>query len=333
MIQYTNFGTILKIENTAGQRPLPLTVSPADRHRTLAQLTSCIRENRQTVNTRLLTHGALLFRDFPVETATDFEFFTAAASDSLIEYNERSSPRTQIVNRVYTSTDYPASQSIFPHNELSYSMTYPLNLFFCCLKPATHGGETPLVDIRKVTHRISQGVQDRFRKKKWMYVRNFGDGLSLSWQAAFQTTDRTAVERYCKASNVDFEWKSENRLRTRQVRPAFIQHPRTDEWLWFNHATFFHVSTLGKTMYEVLTTEFAEKDLPNNTYYGDGSPIEDSVLEELRAIYQQETVIFPWQKGDVLMLDNVLTAHARASYSGPRTVCVAMAEPITRNDV
>jgi hypothetical protein len=68
-------------------------------------------------------------------------------------------------------------------------------------------------------------------------------------------------------------------------------------------------------------------DLPNNTYYGDGSPIESSVLDEIREAYRREAASFAWQEGDILMLDNMLVAHSRNPYVGRREVLVAMAEP------
>ena len=72
-----------------------------------------------------------------------------------------------------------------------------------------------------------------------------------------------------------------------------------------------------------------EEDLPTNTYYGDGSAIEPSVLAELQAAYQQEMVTFSWEKGDVLMLDNMLSIHARQPFVPPRKILVGMAEPYT----
>ena len=75
-----------------------------------------------------------------------------------------------------------------------------------------------------------------------------------------------------------------------------------------------------------MLAEFTEDDLPTNTYYGDGTPIEPSVLDELREIYRQETVAFPWEKGDVLMLDNMLAAHGRAPFVGTRKVLVGMTD-------
>jgi alpha-ketoglutarate-dependent taurine dioxygenase len=312
---------------------LPLAIRPQAGAPTLDAFTGWLRRNRDFVDRELVTHGALLFRGFPVTSVADFEKVTNAASDHLIEYSERSSPRSQVGNRVYTSTDYPASQKIFPHNEHSYAITYPLHLFFGCIQPAARGGETPLIDIRKVTSRISAPTRERFRQRGWMWARHFGGFMGLPWQTTFQTEDKRAVEEYCRRAKISHEWVDGDGLRTRQVRPVFATHPRTGETLWFNHLTFFHISTLDTALADVLRAQLAEEDLPNNTYYGDGAPIEPEVMEELRAAYEAETVSFPWQRGDVLLVDNMLTAHARGSYSGPRRVLVAMADPFTRTDI
>jgi alpha-ketoglutarate-dependent taurine dioxygenase len=312
---------------------LPLVIRPQAAAPTLDGFTGWLRRNRDFVGRALDAHGAVLFRGFPVASVADFENVTSAASDRLIEYSERSSPRSQVGDRVYTSTDYPASQKIFPHNEHSYAITYPLHLFFGCIQPAARGGETPLVDIRKVTRRISGPTRERFRQRGWMWTRHFGGGMGLPWQTTFQTEDKAVVEEYCRHAKISHEWVDGDRLRTRQVRPVFGTHPRTGETLWFNHLTFFHISTLDKVLRDVLTAQLAEEDLPNNTYYGDGAPIEPEVMQELRAAYEAEMVVFPWQRGDVLLIDNMLTAHARGSYSGPRRVLVAMADPVTRTDI
>ena len=289
--------------------------------------------NREFIQAHLLKHGGILFRNFDVNTAAEFGQFMRAVSDEVIQYRERSSPRHEVDDRVYTSTDYPASQSIFPHNEHSYSRVFPLKISFFCLRPADQGGETLIGDCRKVLRHISPDIRQRFVGKKWMYVRNFGDGFGLSWQQVFQTEDRATVERYCSQNMIEFEWKDGNRLRTRQVRPVVARHPATDETVWFNHATFFHVSTLNPTLREGLLAEFGEEDLPNNTFYGDGSPIEPVVLDNLRDAYLKEMIPIRWQKGDIVVLDNMLTAHARAPYAGTRKILVTMADPFTREDL
>lgn len=308
-------------------RLLPLVIRPAVSG---LSLLAWARNNRDFVETALLKHGGILFRDFNVKGPGEFEQFIAAVSDEVLEYRERSSPRLHVGGRIYTSTEHPADQSIFLHNENSYQATFPLKIFFYCVTPAASGGETPLADCRAVFRRIDPQVRQRFVEKKWMYVRNFGDGFGLSWQTVFQTADRSEVEAYCRAKGIGVEWKEHNRLRTRAVQPAVAMHPRTGEPVWFNHATFFHVTTLDAPTRDVLLAEFQPEDLPTNTYYGDGSPIEAAVLEQLREIYRREAVCFPWRENDILMLDNMLSAHGRAPYTGTRKVLVGMAEPCHR---
>lgn len=311
-------------------RKLPLVIEPAVDG---VDLVSWAEGQRELLGAWLVEYGGLLFRNFNVSSEEEFENFIGATSGSALEYKERSSPRSQVSGNIYTSTDHPPNQSIFLHNEHSYSRVYPLRIFFYCKIPAAKGGETPVADCRRMASRLSPGIRRKFEEKGYAYVRNFGDGFGLSWQTAFQTEDRATVEGYCATALIEYEWKAGDRLRTRQVRPAIIDHPETQDKVWFNHITFFHVTTLEPEIRDGLLAQFAEEDLPNNTYYGDDTPIEPEVLEELRSIYNTEKVVFPWQKGDVLMLDNVLTAHAREPFEGERKVLVGMAHPVERTDL
>lgn len=320
---------LIKAELMRPDVRLPLVIQPSIKG---ISLRTWAEANRDFIETRLLEHGGILFRGFDVNEANGFEHFIQQVSGELLEYRERSSPRSQVSGFIYTSTDYPASHSIFVHNENSYQKTFPLKIFFFCQTPAKQGGETPIADCRRIFLRVDPSIRERFIEKKWMYVRNFGDGFGLNWQTVFGTTDKPMVEEHCHRNGIIVEWKSGDRLRTRSILPLVERHPKTGEWCWFNHATFFHVSTLEPLIREALLEDFADKDLPTNTYYGDGSSIEPEVLEHLRDIYRQETVSFPWEQGDVLMLDNMLAAHGRAPYSGARKILVGMAEPITRAD-
>src|SRR5262249_42613829 len=173
----------------------------------------------------------------------------------------------------------------------------------------------------------------RFTQKGWMLVRNFGGGLSLPWQASFHTQDRSEVEAYCRQADIEFEWTGADSLRTRQVRPAIARHPQTGEMVWFNHILFWHISSLEPNVRDSLLALFKEEELPYNTYYGDGTPIETSAVEEIREAYRQEKVAFSWQRGDILMLDNMLTAHGRNPFVGERRVLAAMGEPNSNRGV
>lgn len=305
---------------------LPGVVSPALPGLDLAEWAG---GHRDLVEAHLHTHGALLFRGFGIHSAEALGPVVQALAGEPLPYSERSSPRSQVHGHIYTSTDHPPSESIFLHNEQSYNLTFPLRLVFCCVTAAPHGGETPLADTRRIHQRIPPEVRARFLEQGYLYVRNFDGRFGLSWQTAFQTEDRAEVEAYCRRNEIAFEWKEGQRLKTWQRRRAACRHPVTGEPVWFNHATFFHVSTLPSAIGAALIAELGEEALPHTTFYGDGSPIEPHVLELLRAAYHEETVAFSWREGDVLLVDNLLAAHGRAPFAGPRRVLAALARPLS----
>lgn len=282
--------------------------------------------NKEFIEAQLRRYGSVLFRNFKIDSAARFEEFARAVTPQLLDYRERSSPRSEVLRGIYTSTDYPPEQSIHFHNEQSYTHSWPMKLWFFCLKAAEKGGATPLADGRKVLQRLDPKITERFIQKKVMYVRNYGDGMGLSWQTAFQTNDKLAVEDYCRKARIAFEWKDAERLRTRQIFETVVVHPKTSEWLWFEHAAFFHISSLERSVRDAILAEFKEEDLPFNTFYGDGSAIEDSALDGIRSAYRDVAVSFPWQEKDVLLIDNMLTSHSREPFVGPRKILVAMAE-------
>jgi alpha-ketoglutarate-dependent taurine dioxygenase len=283
--------------------------------------------NRAWIQSLLMRHGGLLFRNFHIASPSEFEKFVAAVSGNPLEYKEQTSPRSRVHGNIYTSTEYPPEQVIFLHNENSYSSIWPLKIMFFCVVAPQEGGETPIADVRRVLARLPGSVRERFAQQGWMLVRNFGTGYGLPWQRAFQTEDKEEVGRHCAANGIQAEWLAGDRLRIRQRRAAVRQHPVTEEEVWFNHATFFNVSTLPPEIRAGLQAELSEKDLPYNTYYGDGSAIEPEVLDTLREAYLQETIKFPWKQHDLLLLDNMLVAHGRSSFRGPRRIVVGMGEP------
>ena len=321
---------LVKAECLQPSRPLPLVIQPAVDG---IDLVSWATSNREFIETHLLRHGGILFRNFAMKSVAEFEQFIVAIAGELMEYHDRATPRNQVTGNIYTSTEYPAAHSIELHNESSYAYTGPLKICFFCVTPPLQGGETPIADARKVFKRIDPKIRERFIQQKVRYVRNFGGGLGLPWETVFQTKDRAVMEEYCRSAGIEFEWKEGNRLKTQQVRPAVARHPRTGEMVWVNQATAFHVSTLEPALREALLAELPEEEVPKNVYYGDGSRIESAVLDELREAYRQETVAFPWQEGDLLMLDNMLVAHGRAPFVGPRKIVVGMAEPCHWQDM
>ncbi|MND48223.1 Taurine catabolism dioxygenase TauD, TfdA family [compost metagenome] len=56
-------------------------------------------------------------------------------------------------------------------------------------------------------------------------------------------------------------------------------------------------------------------------------------MRHLQQLYREVMVEFPWQKGDVVILDNIFTIHARNGYAGPRKILTAMAIPLKSSEV
>ena len=302
---------------------LPLVVQPGSPD---VDLSGWAGTNAKLIETELLKHGAILFRGFNVGEVAGFNRFTRTVAGELLDYREPSSPRTEVGDKIYTSTEYPATQWIQLHNEMSYSHRWPRKVFFFCLTPAEQGGATPIAHGGQVFQSLDPKLRERFIEKKVMYVRNFGGGLDLTWQHVFGTADRSEVERYCRVAGIEFEWKGGDRLRTRQVRQAVLTHPSNGAKLWFNQAHAFHVSTLESAVREALLSEMRAEEIPRNAFYGDGSTIETPVIDEIREVYREASVRFPWQRGDILMLDNLLVAHGREPFSGKRQIMVAMSD-------
>jgi alpha-ketoglutarate-dependent taurine dioxygenase len=291
-----------------------------------ADVVAWLSEHRSTVDDLARRNGAVLFRGFGIGTSEAFQAFMAALSDDILGYGERSSPRHEVTEGVYTSTDHPADQHIALHNEQSYTLDWPLRIVFQCQVEPTGGGRTPLADSRRILSRLTSSTVDRFRRVGVRYVRNYVPGISLSWQEAFQTADRAEAEAYCERNDITWTWCEGDQLRTWQVRPAVHRHPVTGAESWFNHMLFFHNSTLPAEVADGLLAALGEENLPYHTYYGDGQRIEDEVVEEIRAAFAAETVGFDWRQGDVLVVENMLTAHAREPFEGPRKIVVAMAD-------
>lgn len=300
---------------------LPILITPECEGESLME--ACTRL-RASIEAHLRQVGGVLLRGFEVPSVADFQEFAAAFGHPLLDYEFGSTPRTAVSSGIYTSTEYPAHQHIPLHNEQAYTREWPMKIWFHCVTASPEGGETPIADSRAIYRRMPLEIRERF-EPGILYVRNYGD-FDLPWQQVFNTEDRDVVETYCRRAGIRWEWKPDGDLRTKQLCQGIETHPVTGERVWFNQAHLFHVSNLQPEVRESLEELLEPEDMPRNVFFADGSPIDDTIFDEIRGVLGEETVTFPWQSGDVLMLDNMLVAHARTPFKGPRKVVVAMAE-------
>jgi alpha-ketoglutarate-dependent taurine dioxygenase len=322
-----------------GEEPLPLVLSPK-RSTTRAELLELLRAQRAALRGRLLEHGGLLFRGFPLESAQDFaDAIEALGTGASVDYIGGDSPRTKITSAVYTSTEAPAAVRIPLHNELSFVRHYPKHIFFFCEVAPAERGETILGDARRVYRALDSAVRTRFMEKQLKYVSAYyGKSLLMdlvnsaqpshkSWRDVFETTDPREVERLCREHDFEFEWHDQNWIRISQTRPAAITHPETGEWVWFSQAHLydFNPRLLGAWRFAAAKLFYARRHTRmHEIFHADGSKVERADLYHLMDTLDKSSVAFPWKKGDMLVLDNVLSMHGRATFSGPRRILAAM---------
>jgi alpha-ketoglutarate-dependent taurine dioxygenase len=265
----------------------------------------------------LQEHGAILFRGYALDGAADFEAAVAALGGESDGYVGGNSPRTRVLHDVFTATDYPASEGISLHNELSYRPSWPRRLFFFCDVPALRGGQTPLARGGAVLRAMPSAIVDALRAKKVNYVRRFQPNVRMgkTWQATYETDDRDRAGEIIRAQGSVARWSADGALRVSTVCDAFAVHPRTGEEVWFNQAEQWHPSALAPALRAMLEPRGR---LAHHCEFGDGSPMDDAMLAAIRRVLEAHKLKFDWCKGDLLMLDNILVMHGREPFAGSR---------------
>lgn len=319
--------------------PLRITPTRTDLAREPAAFLDWYREHRSRIAVMLDEFGAVLFRDFAIPDTADFQRVIALYPPHAPGYIAGATPRKVIAGQIYESTRMPAPFKIGLHQEKAYMAQFPRLIAFYCKHAAEAGGETPLCDMREVTRRLDAGLLERFRTKGVMYLRNFFDTEDTSgapapsheyhrpWRDAFETDDPKQVEALCHERGLAFEWLSDGSITVSHVGAATMRHSRTGGDVWFNQAAAQHVNprALGGLSYRVLQRKYEKRvAFPYEIRFGDGSPMS---LDDLTPVYDAmdaEERAFPWQPGDLLVVDNVLAAHGRTPFKGKRDIQVAM---------
>ena len=198
-----------------------------------------------------------------------------------------------------------------------------------------------MADAAAVLDALPPDLVDRFAREGWLLVRNYNDEIGASWADAFGTDDPAAVERYCRANAIEFAWQPDGGLRTWQRRYAIVRHPVTGVFCWFNQVAFLNEWTLEPEVREYLLDVYGPDGLPFTTRFGHGAPIGDDVVQLINEVYDgAHRCASPGRPGDLLLVDNIRTAHSREAYEGAREVLVGLADrsadrcrpPVARDD-
>ncbi|MCZ7457987.1 TauD/TfdA family dioxygenase [Streptomyces sp. WMMC940] len=322
----SSHASLLDVESQPGRPPVLHVESPGD-------AASWAAGQRDALRSLVAERGAVLVRGLGLREADQVgAVFQQLAGGPLMTEREAFAARESYRDGVYSSTAWPPNQPMCMHHELSYTTTFPGLMMFACLTAPAAGGVTGVSDATAVLEALPPATVERFEREGWLLTRSYNDEIGASWTEAFGTDDRAAVEDYCRANAIDLAWQGDGGLRTRQRRSAVVRHPLTGARCWFNQIAFLNEWTLAPEVREYLVDEYGEDGLPFNTRYGNGDPVGEDVVQILNEVYEAHTDREPWQPGDLMLVDNIRTAHSREPYDGPREILVGMAEPVSLAD-
>lgn len=328
------------LESTLNGIDLPLVVEPKHQNITFEETLNLIENNKENLKEKLLKSGGILFRNFPISKAEHFSSVIKTLDQGkFIDYIGGDSPRNKVGEGIYTSTEAPPSVKIPLHNELSFVKNHPKHIYFYCHVPPRENGETIIADARKIYQSIDKTVKEKFVQKGIKYqscyyykspimnLLNRWQCSHKSWIDVFETEHKDQVEQKCKANEFGFKWQQNDWLKISQERPAVMKHPITQEKVWFNQAHLydFNPKLLGWWRYFAAKVFYVRKHMRlHEVAFGDGSKIPRKDLYHILKTLDENTIHFKWQKGDLLVLDNVLTMHGRATFKNERRILTAM---------
>jgi len=278
------------------------------------------------------THGCVLVRGLGLHDAAGTTAVFQRLATGLMTEREAFASRAAYPGGVYSSSKWPPNQQMCMHHELSYALEFPGLMLFACLTAPTAGGATAVADARAVLGALPGELVQRFEREGWLLTRNYHEDIGASVADAFGTDDRGAVESYCRANAIEYEWQPGGGLRTRQLRSAVVRHPVSGQRCWFNQVAFLNERTIDEEVREYLVDVYGADGLPFSTRFGGGDPVGGDVVQLLNEVYEAHTAREPWQAGDLMLVDNIRTAHSREAYQGPREVLVAMADAVRLAD-
>src|SRR5258708_6094557 len=300
---------LLEVDMRPGRPPLLRVEAPGDAPGWAA-------EHRDALRAVVAEHGSLLIRGLRLRDAAE----TGAVFrrlGSLMSEKEAFAPRRRYSDGVYSSSKWPPNQAMCMHHELSYTLDFPGLMLFACLVAPADAGATPVADSPTVLRKLPAELVERFERAGWLLVRNSNAYIRSSVAEAFVTDDRRAVESYCRANAIKFEWRPDGGLRTWQRRSAVVRHPLTGQRCWFNQIAFLSEWTIDPELREYLVDEYGGDGLPFNTPVGNRYALDADVVQLINEVYEANPAREPWQAGGLMLVDNGRTPHRRERLDRP----------------
>ena len=116
-------------------------------------------------------------------------------------------------------------------------------------------------------------------------------------------------------------------LKLEYIRPAFVECCDRKEFSFGNSILGMHGSNLNNVN-EWTNVPYTER--PYHSTYGNGDEFSESEIKYLDELHEKYELLFKWNVGDVLILDNLHWSHGRYPFSGKRKIVTMMGMPLVR---
>ena len=283
-----------------------------------------LKENKIFIELKLEEHGAIIFKDFPVKTAEDFDQFVSTFNYDTFTYEESLSNAVRInkTNKVFTANEAPQDVEIFLHHEMAQTPYFPSQLFFHCEQAAASGGATPLCRSDALLETLTQQLPEFVARCRAHGARysltmpaeaDVTSGQGRSWRQTLNVDTKEAAEARLAALEYDWKWLPDDAIRTTTPALSLIRHAPSGNEVFFNQ----------------LIAAFCGWQDPRNegtrsVTYGDGSAFDDADVQAAVEIAYDLVFDLPWESGDVALIDNYQVMHGRRPFSGQRSVLASL---------
>ncbi|GMH22154.1 hypothetical protein Nepgr_023997 [Nepenthes gracilis] len=285
-------------------------------------VTEAIKAHKPWILSRLHEAGAILFRGFPIESASDFNDVVEAFGFEELPYVGGAAPRNKVVGRVFTSNESPPDQKIPFHHEMAQVLEFPSKLFFFCEIEPGSGGETAIVLSHIVYERMKQmhpGFVQQLEEHGLIYTRILSEDddnsspIGRGWKSTFLTDDKSIAEERAAKIGTRLEWLEDVVKTVMGPIPAIRIDKSRQRKVWFNSMVIAYTSY-----------DDARNEPTKAVKFGDGRPLLSHIVYDCEKILEEECVAIPWQKGDILLLDNWAVLHSRRSFDPPRRILASL---------
>ncbi|KAI8210698.1 Clavaminate synthase-like protein [Colletotrichum sp. SAR 10_76] len=284
---------------------------------------------------KLALHGTLLFRGLPIHNAEDFSKFAHAFGYRPHEIIGIVVNRPLLAPNVAPANEAPKEVLIYNHNESPQVPHAPEYIFFYNHTAPERGGETPISSSLELFNRAKDEIPEFIAeitekgilsRVTYKFDRQYEGGSTLkqAFGKEFQEGDddstkkvkiEAQISRYGRGEHTTWEWIEDGVVLTHRL-PAVRTQPGTNlPTLFTGLAAYWKNAQGGNGSRKEVTKQL----------YGDGTPIPDKYLEHLSKITDEIRVLHKWQRGDILVYDNIIAQHGRQPWEGEQSDRVVLA--------